>query len=161
MYSHYCTLHVCSALTVFQVLSEQRTWARPSEQSWMAFLLPLALLVCQHCLAYGQYVPRRLGCAHMQHLKLPSSPTQTSWRNTHTHIYADCLFYVRLPYIPWFQLTAADVSQLAQRPNLNKGGLSQVGHMSSWRLQSLFFPHRELQNSACVKFLVSFSIIAH
>lgn len=86
MYSHYCTLHVCSALTVFQVLSEQRTWARPSEQSWMAFLLPLALLVCQHCLAYGQYVPRRLGCAHMQHLKLPSSPTQTSWRNTHTHI---------------------------------------------------------------------------
>lgn len=96
----------------------------------------------------------------MQHLKLPSSPTQTSWKSA--HIYADCFLLICLPYIPWFQLTAADVSQLALRPNLNKGRLSQVGHMSSWRLQSPFPPtciFRIL--SECVKFRVSFGFMTH
>lgn len=71
------------------------------------------------------------------HSKLPASPTQAGWS---PHIHADGFLHVCLPYIPWFLLTAADVSQLAQRPNLNKGRLSQVGHMSSWGLQSLRSP---------------------
>lgn len=58
---HYM-FNVRSLLTVFQVLSGQRSRARQSEQSWLAFLLPLTLLVCQQCHAYGQFVPRWLGC---------------------------------------------------------------------------------------------------
>lgn len=76
-----------------------------------------------------------------------------------THRYADCLLIIRLPYIPWFQLTTVDVSQLSQRPNLNKGKLSQVGHTSSWRHQSLF-PQKALQKSVCVKYLVLFSVMS-
>lgn len=58
-----------------------------------ASLLLLTQLVSRHYRAYGQRVP-----ADMQHLKLPSSPTQSSWRNT--YIYADCLLSVCLLYIP-------------------------------------------------------------
>lgn len=47
--------------------------------------------------------------------------------------------FAHLPCVPWFQLTAADVSHLALRPNLNKGGLHQVGH-------TMFLPYRDLQS---------------
>lgn len=141
----YTTCLMC-AVCLLSSRCCQTGGAKPDQVSRvsMAFLLSLTPLVREHCRAYGQCV---LGSrSDMQHLKLPPSPRQTGWRST--HMYADCLLYVHLPYIPWFQLTAADVSQLALRPNLNKGRLSQVGHMSSWRLQSLFCPHRDLQNSS-------------
>lgn len=133
---HYM-FNVSSVLTVFQVLSGQRSRATQSEQSWLAFLLPLTLLVCQQCRAYGQFVPRWLGCTQTSstwscHLRLRRQAGET-------HTYMQTAF-VRLPYIPWSQLTAADVSQLALRTNLNKGRLSQVGCMSSRRLQSPFLP---------------------
>lgn len=54
---------VCTALTISRCCLDFRSQARPSEQSWMAFLLPLTRLVCQHYCAYGQCVPRRPGCA--------------------------------------------------------------------------------------------------
>lgn len=118
--------------------------------------LPTLLCICSVC---SQAAGLR---TEIQHLKLPSSPTRTSWGSTHISVYADCCLLVCLPYIPWFQLTAADVSQLALRPNLNKGRLSQVGHMSSWRLQSPFPPTRIFRIlSECVKFWVSFSFMTH
>lgn len=53
---------VCTVLTVSRCCLDFRSQAGPSEQSWMAFLLPLTRLVCQDYCAYGQCVPRRPGC---------------------------------------------------------------------------------------------------
>lgn len=133
----WCALYLLSPGAVRIEQPQQTKWAELSGLSPAVntACLPTLLCIWPVCsLAAGL----RTG---IEHLKLPSSPTQTSWRSTRISVNADSLLLVCLSYIAWFQLTAADVSQLALRPNLNKGRLSQVGHMLSSRLQFLSPSH--------------------
>lgn len=95
----------------------------------------------------------------LQHLKLPSSPSHTSLRST--RIYADCLLYVRLPYMSLIpvdssrHVTAGSETKLEQRQV--KPSRSHVFLKASVP----FSPHRDIQNYVCVKFVVSFGVMAH
>lgn len=111
---------VCTALTISRCMSRLQ---EPSQTKWAELnglspavntaCLPTLLCIWSVC---SQAARLR---TDTQHFKLASLPTQTRWRSTHMQTVS---FPSVWPAIQWFQLTAADVSQLAPRPNWTKAG---------------------------------------
>lgn len=126
---------VCTALTISRCCLDFRSQARPSEQSWMAFLLPLTRLVCQHYCAYGLVSVFPGGPAAHRHAALQAGIfAYADTLEKHTH--ANCLLSFRLARNPMIPADSSRRVTAGSETKLNKGRLSQVGHMSPWRHRS-------------------------
>lgn len=127
----------------------------PSEQSGMAFLLPVntARLPAAPCIwsACSQAAGLR---TDTQHLRLPSSPTQTGWgRHTHTHIYI-CRLSLLCPSA-LHRMIPADSGRRVAAGSENKLEQRQVkpsrSHVFLKASIPFSFPAGMFKNSVCLR----------